>query len=98
MTGRSVYIVAYDVGNPARLRRVYKKMRGYGDALQYSVFRCHLSAKERELLITGLCEIIVESEDRVMIVDLGPVGGAKDGRVRFLGRPIDRLDDGPVVF
>lgn len=98
MSGRNVYLVAYDVADPARLRQVHKKMRGHGDPVQFSVFRCQLSPKERELLITGLCEIIVDDEDRVMIVDLGPVKGARDGTVRFLGRPLDQWDDGPVVF
>ena len=37
---RNRHIVAYDVSDPARLRRVHRKMNGFGDALQYSVFAC----------------------------------------------------------
>ncbi|MEW5748963.1 MAG: CRISPR-associated endonuclease Cas2 [Candidatus Thermoplasmatota archaeon] len=98
MSGRSVYLVAYDVADKKRLRHVHGKMRGYGDALQYSVFRCLLSEKERELMVGALLEIIEVDKDRIMIVELGPASGRVDGCVRFLGRPIEQPDDGPVVF
>ena len=42
---RNRYFVAYDVMDPARLARTYKKMLGYGDRVQYSVFICSLSAQ-----------------------------------------------------
>ncbi len=44
---RTCYIVAYDMADPERLQRVHRTMRGYGDPLQYSVFRCMLSPSER---------------------------------------------------
>src|SRR5437870_5051974 len=46
---RTCYIVAYDIADPKRLQRVHRTMRGYGDPLQYSVFRCILSPSERIL-------------------------------------------------
>jgi len=98
MSGRNAYLVAYDVADKHRLRHVHKKMRGYGDPLQYSVFRCELSAKERELMIGAISEIIHHQEDRVLVVDLGPAKGRRKQMVRFLGRPADKPDDGPVVF
>ncbi len=30
---RLAYLVAYDISDPKRLRRVHRTMRGYGDAL-----------------------------------------------------------------
>jgi len=98
MSGRNVYVVAYDVAEKKRLRSVHKKMRGFGDSLQYSVFKCHLSEKERELMIGALCEIIRPSEDRIMIVDLGPVSGWRERAVRFIGKPLEEVEDGPVIF
>ncbi len=98
MAGRNTYLVAYDICESSRLRRVYKKMRGYGDPLQYSLFRCRLSRVERELMITSLTELIAPKEDRVMIVDLGPQDGKREERLQFLGRPLEPIDDGPVVF
>ncbi len=98
MNGRHLWIVAYDITDPKRLRRTYKTMRGYGDALQYSVFQCELSAKEKELMVSALEEIIHHHDDRVLLVDLGPLGGTGPDRVQFLGRPLGPREDGPVVF
>lgn len=83
---RNRYIVAYDVSDGKRLRRIFKKMNGFGDALQYSVFACDLSAKERVLMEETLTEIIDLKQDRVIIVDVGPVEGRGADVVRTLGR------------
>ena len=85
---RNRYIVAYDVSDGKRLRRVFRKMNGFGDALQYSVFACDLSAKERVLLEEALRDIIDVKEDRVLIIDIGPVEGRGAGVVRTLGRQV----------
>lgn len=83
---RNRYIVAYDVSDGKRLRRTFKKMNGFGDALQYSVFVCDLSAKERVLLEEALTEIIDLKQDRVIMIDVGPVEGRGSDVVRTLGR------------
>ena len=43
---RKKYVVSYDITDPKRLNQICKKMRGYGDTLQYSVFICDLSLKD----------------------------------------------------
>jgi CRISPR-associated protein Cas2 len=83
---RRRYLVAYDVSDSGRLRRTYRKMCGFGTPLQYSVFRCALSAAELVLLRSVIGEIINHAEDRVMIVDIGPVDGRADAAFEFLGR------------
>ena len=83
---RNRYIVAYDVSDGKRLRRIFKKMNGFGDALQYSVFACDLSSKERVIMEEALTEIIDLEKDRVIIVDVGPVEGRGADVVRTLGR------------
>lgn len=45
---RSVFLLCYDVADDKRLRKTYKKMCGFGTPLQYSVFRCELSATEKQ--------------------------------------------------
>ena len=55
---RHRYVVTYDVSNPKRLRRVFKIMRGFGDAIQLSVFRCDLSRTEKIMLIEKLKDSI----------------------------------------
>ncbi len=85
---RNRYIVAYDVSDGKRLRRIFKKMNGFGDALQYSVFACDLSSKERVLMEEALTEIMDIKEDRVIIIDVGPVEGRGGDVVRTLGHQV----------
>ena len=82
---RTCYIVAYDIADPKRLQRVHRTMRGYGDPLQYSVFRCVLSPSERVLLIEALTPIINHREDQVMLINLGPADGRAQTSFETLG-------------
>ncbi len=84
------YIVSYDISDEKRLRRVHRTMKGYGDPLQYSVFRCDLSASERILMIEALSKIINHREDQVMLVDIGPADGRGRWSIETLGRAPDQ--------
>jgi len=86
---RHRYIVSYDVTDAKRLRKVFKVMNGYGDHLQYSVFRCDLSDKEFALLKGDLHGVINHRDDQVLFIDLGPAEGTADQRVSSLGRAVD---------
>jgi CRISPR-associated protein Cas2 len=96
---RTRYIVSYDISDPRRLRRVHRAMRGFGDALQYSVFRCDLSASERVLMIEALVALINHREDQVMIIDIGPADGRANGCIETLGRALetDRIERSAVI-
>jgi len=94
---RSAYIVAYDISDPARLRKVFKKMRGYGDRIQLSVFRCELSAAELVMLKAGLTALIHARDDQVLVIPLGPVNGRHDSGIFALGRPFVEQDRRAVV-
>jgi len=83
---RNIYLVCYDIADEKRLRKVFKKMSGFGDPLQYSVFRCELSPTEKQLLKEALWAVLNLQEDRVMLVNLGPVSTRYD-RTEFWGRP-----------
>ncbi len=85
---RNRYIVAYDVSDAKRLRQTFKKMNGFGEPLQYSVFSCDLSRKERVLLEESLTEIINLKEDRILIIDAGPVDGRGSETLKTLGRQL----------
>jgi CRISPR-associated protein Cas2 len=63
---RHTYVVSYDVSDPKRLRKVFKLMRGYGDHLQLSVFRCDLNARELVELRSKLGTIIHATEHQVL--------------------------------
>ena len=84
---RNVFLVCYDVCNDKRVKKVYKAMRGYGDHLQLSVFRCELSARERAEMIAELAPLISHDEDQVLIIDIGPSDGRATLVFESLGRP-----------
>jgi len=83
---RNRYIVTYDVCEAKRLRSVFRTMRGYGDPLQYSVFVCELSPKERELMVADLEEVIDHDQDGIMIIDMGSIESERSGQVTFIGQ------------
>lgn len=80
-----LYIVAYDISDPKRWRRVFKLMHGYGEWLQLSVFQCRLSRKRHAELVATMDEIIHHSEDHVVMLDLGLADKVKP-RVVSLGK------------
>jgi CRISPR-associated protein Cas2 len=92
---RHSYIVSYDICDPKRLRKMHKKMLGFGDHLQLSVFKCDLNERERVLLEGAVLEIMNQKEDLVMIIDLGPSEGT--GRIDFFGKRLPSSDRSPVV-
>lgn len=90
---RRRYLVAYDVSDPKRLRRVFRAMHGFGEPVQYSVFLCDLAHVELQLLRETLSAIINNREDRAMIVDLGAPGEGRKGELVVLGRQLDALPE-----
>lgn len=79
------WFVCYDVCSPPRLRKVHKKMKSYGQPLQYSVFACDLSPREKRQLVAALQQVIDEDEDSIMLVDLGRADSHAGAAIEFLG-------------
>jgi CRISPR-associated protein Cas2 len=94
---RRLYLVTYDVSDPARLRRVFKTMRGFGEHVQLSVFRCDLTPVARVELQAALEAIIDHQKDRVLIIDLGPAAGRSVQSVEALGRQRRIAPRRPVI-
>ncbi len=92
---RRRYLIAYDISNPKRLRRVCKIMEGYGERLQYSVFISDLNPSELVHARTDVEEEMLMTEDSVVIVDLGDVA---DARFLFMGRHRALPTSGPRVI
>lgn len=85
---RHQWLVCYDIADPIRLRRVYRVLRGYGDWLQFSIFRCELTDRERVVLRGMLAEVLQHDVDQVIFVDLGRTEGRGDTAIESLGRPV----------
>jgi CRISPR-associated protein Cas2 len=83
---RNIYVVCYDISDDRRRSRVYKTLRGFGDHIQFSVFRCELSPRERIELIAAVSPLINQDEDQVLLVDVGPSDGRGAIVFQALGR------------
>jgi CRISPR-associated protein Cas2 len=89
---RQRYIVTYDIADPVRLRKVFKLLKGYGEHLQLSVFRCDLTALSLAKMKAELSEVINAQHDQVLIVDVGPTEGRGEEVFESLGKAY--VDDG----
>jgi CRISPR-associated protein Cas2 len=80
---RRRHLIAYDIREPSRLRRICKLMEAHGERLQYSVFVCDLTRTELTHLRYDAERIMNLAADSVVIIDLGNVDGA---RFTFVGK------------
>ena len=92
-----LYIVAYDISEPKRWRRIFKLMKGYGEWVQLSVFQCRLTPKQHAELIALLDGIIHHTEDHIVLMDLG-VADNVNPRVVSLGKSdFHAIENEPVI-
>lgn len=94
---RQRFLVTYDVSDAARLRKVFKMMKGFGRHVQYSVFVCDLSELGRAELKATLGGVINPTDDQVLLFDLGPTDGRGIHVIESLGRPYDERSCEPMV-
>lgn len=82
---RRRYLIAYDISDPVRLRRVIKVMESYGERLQYSVFLCDLSDAELVQWLTDIGAVVNLGADSVVRIDLGDA--LRPTEVAVIGQP-----------
>ena len=92
LSTRTTYIVSYDITKDKRLRKVFKICKNHGTHLQFSVFECDLTLRERTSLERELKEVIKHDEDQVLFISLGPAEGRGDRVIGALGLPYARFD------
>ncbi|RMG30985.1 MAG: CRISPR-associated endonuclease Cas2 [Gammaproteobacteria bacterium] len=69
---RDLYLVAYDVSDPSRLRQALQSVRAFSVGGQLSVHECWMTQAECEALIEHLVAILNPAEDRLLVVRLDP--------------------------
>lgn len=92
---RRRYLIAYDIADPNRLRRIIKIMESYGDRLQYSVFLCDLSGLELARWEADVRDVLHLGKDSIVTIDLGRIEIATP--IRTLGVPRTLPPSGPVI-
>ncbi|OCC14485.1 CRISPR-associated protein Cas2 [Dissulfuribacter thermophilus] len=70
-TDKHWYLFCYDIRDQKRWAKVFKIIKGYGEHLQYSIFRIRMTKKQLEKLRWQLTSIM-DVEDDLMIVKLCP--------------------------
>ena len=95
MSVRRRWLVAYDISDEVRLRRVRDIVRSHGERLQYSVFLCDLTSVERVLLKSELRDAINQRQDSVVFINLGAAG--RGPTIEAMGRRIHLPNDGPLI-
>lgn len=98
MSSRRRYVVTYDIADEVRLRRVHAAVVARGDQLQYSVYLCDLTFREKLDLQNDLREIIHHAQDRVAFIDLGVPNERGTDCFEFMGlHPRLRKDGDPTI-
>lgn len=86
---RNIYLVGYDIADDKRRTKAHAKLKGFGEALQFSLFRCSLTANDRLRLRAVLWDLIDHAEDRVVLIDLGPDDGRGRTAMEAWGKPLE---------
>jgi CRISPR-associated protein Cas2 len=89
------WIIAYDIADPKRLRKVARTCEDFGLRRQYSVFACRLSPVDLVRLRSRLYDIIDLDRDQVLFI---PLCRRCAGLIESLGRPIEDHDARHVVI
>jgi len=63
-----LYIVAYDICEPARLRKVHRAVKAYATGGQKSAYECFLASSEKRDLLAELEGLIESDEDRIALL------------------------------
>lgn len=89
------YLVAYDICDPKRLRKVARTCEDFGQRRQYSVFLCRLTALSLVKLKSRLYDIIDLERDQVLFI---PLCDRCAALMESLGRPVESFDARDVVI
>lgn len=73
-TNRRLYLCTYDVADDKRRTRLFESLKDHGEHIQFSVFLCELSDLEQARLASLAKEILHQTEDQLLILDVGPAG------------------------
>lgn len=92
MSKRTLYIAAYDISDPARLREGLHLLKDYASGRQKSVFECFLSTAERHTLLSRIRAVIDRTEDRFFLLRLDP-----RSKIRTLGKAV-KPEDSPWFY
>ena len=69
---RTLYLAAYDVADPGRLRASLDIVKGYATGGQKSAYECFLTDGERSAMLHDMALVLEEQEDNFLLIGLDP--------------------------
>lgn len=87
MTDRALFLAAYDVADPRRLRVALDLVKGHATGGQKSAYECFLTPAEEARLLQDMALVLEEDEDSFLLIGLDP-----RARVHTLGRAVAPAD------
>lgn len=87
MTQRSLFLAAYDVADPRRLKLSLELIKGHATGGQKSAYECYLNDTEKYRLLHDICLVLNEEADSFLLIGLDP-----RSRVFTLGRAVEPAD------
>lgn len=88
-------LIAYDIADPRRLRRVAQTLEAIGDRVQKSVFECGLTPDGLIALRERLRRIIDPAEDHILIQ---PICRRCRRQISWQGKPPDAATEPFWIF
>ncbi|MDW8324868.1 MAG: CRISPR-associated endonuclease Cas2 [Burkholderiales bacterium] len=83
MSERNLFLAAYDVADPRRLRLALDLIKGQATGGQKSAYECFLTPAEEAQLLHDMAWVLDPEDDRFLLVTLDP-----RARVYTLGRAV----------
>lgn len=69
---RSLFLAAYDIAEPKRLRRALRVIKNYACGGQKSAYECWLAESDIPKLLEGMREVIDSDQDQFALIPLDP--------------------------
>ena len=88
-------IVAYDITNPKRWKKVVGACMDYGVRVQLSVFECRLESDRFDRFWRRLCEIADPNDDKLVAY---PLHGSKTREIRTFGAMVCSKTEIAYIF
>ncbi len=67
MSDKHWYLLSYDIRDPKRWRKIYERIKGSGERIQYSVFKIFASPRQIEELRLDLRRLMADDDDLLVI-------------------------------
>lgn len=86
---RQLYLVAYDIREPKRLRRTHQVLKDYACGGQKSAFECYLSNTERKELGERIEQCMDMTKDTLLLIRLNTTDNVN--ALGVAAKPADEL-------